>query len=219
MAEVARAAHDVADLTRTYHEWFAAARVLIRQIQPELEAAVFSLYEGTEGAGGALEKDPQRMGIIGAFARFPWTPAHNTLVMKINAQAGMVAGLMGVLDIKALDLQSLVAYDLMTDELAAAEHLVETGYTRAAGAVTGVVLERHLKMMCNNRRVAMGERETLGSLNLKLKDSYQDPSDYRRVIWLSEVRAQCDHDKDKEPDAGTVKGFVHEVRKFISTVS
>jgi hypothetical protein len=217
IAEEARGAPDAHKLTGDYHEWFAAARVLLHQVQPMMVAEFVTLYEGT--GGSANYGDYERLGISDGLGRFDWTPARAIVIKKIIAQAGMLSGLPTVIDLHVMDLRSLAAYDIMSDELAAAGHLVETGYTRAAGAVGSVVLERHLKLMCANRNIAIGDRETIGSLNQKLKDQYLDVADYQRVRWLSEIRAQCDHDKEKEPDAEAVEKLISQVREFISTVS
>lgn len=51
------------------------------------------------------------------------------------------------------------------------------------------------------------------------KKDYSDPSEYRRVQWLSELRAQCGHVKDVEPTVEKVEEFVGGVSKFISTTA
>jgi hypothetical protein len=206
------------EVAREYHTWYTSARVLLVQVASGMEKDFVRLYEGS-GRSVTSISEIEQMGISDALARWSWTPAQSVMVTKLNSQAGMIASLPKIIELHASNLRSLVAYDLMTDELAAAEHLVGTGYTRAAGAVASVVLERHLKLMCASRDIAVGDREMVGSLNQKLKDQYSDPADYKKVGWFSEIRAQCDHDKGKEPDTTAVTDLISGVKKFISTVS
>ena len=54
------------------------------------------------------------------------------------------------LDSSLYDIRYMVQADLFDSELDAAKQLLKFGHFRAAGAVSGVVLEKHLQGICNS---------------------------------------------------------------------
>lgn len=51
--------------------------------------------------------------------------------------------------------------DLMDEEIEAAEHLAKYKFIRAAGAVAGVVLERHLTQVCINHEYRVAKKNPI----------------------------------------------------------
>jgi len=92
------------------------------------------------------------------------------LVDLINHQLMIIKSLPAYLEGKAHNLKLTIASTLMGDELKEARLLLANGFTRAAGALAGVVLERHLKLRFDNTnpRIKYGEKATLGQLIHKL---------------------------------------------------
>jgi len=139
---------------------------------------------------------------------------------SFSAQVGFTRSIPGAIASRALGLRGLLARDLMDDELSAARHLLDNGYTREAGVIGGVVLERHLKLLCDKNSVTVGDKDTLGQLNDKLRKHYPDDSEYRRVQFLNEIRISCAHDKTTvPPDPNKVGQLLSGVQGFIATIT
>jgi hypothetical protein len=137
-----------------------------------------------------------------------------------QSQIGFVRAIPSAIGSKALGLRGILARDLMDDELSAARHLLDNGYVREAGVIAGVVLERHLKLLCDKNTVTVGDKDTLGQLNDKLRKHYPDDSEYRRVQFLNEVRISCAHDKTAvPPDPNKVSQLLSGVQGFIATIT
>jgi hypothetical protein len=69
------------------------------------------------------------------------------------------------------DIRQLVQADLFDSELDAGRELAKHKFTRAAGALAGVVLERHLAQVCDNHGVKVPKKNpTIADLNDALKE-------------------------------------------------
>jgi hypothetical protein len=118
------------------------------------------------------------------------------------------------------DIRQLVQADLFDSDLDAAAELLKKKFTRAAGAVAGVVLERHLAQACESHGVKISKKSpAISDLNDALKAANViDVPQWRFVQHLADIRNLCDHDKAKEPTAEQAGDLVEGVRKTIKTI-
>ena len=109
--------------------------------------------------------------------------------------------------------------DLFDNELDAAEDLNKKGYSRGAGAIAGVVLERHLETVCQNHKVNIPKNPTISKLYelLKSADVIDIPT-WRFIQHLGDLRNLCDHNKDKNPTDEQVNELLEGVKKITKTV-
>ena len=118
------------------------------------------------------------------------------------------------------DIRLLVQADLFDSELDAAKELLRQNFTRAAGALAGVVLERHLGQVCENHSVKIGKKTTgISNLNDALKEAaILDVAQWRFVQHLGAIRNLCDHSKKVEPTGEQVDDLISGVMKITKTV-
>ena len=118
------------------------------------------------------------------------------------------------------DIRQLAQADLFDSELDAAKELAKKGFTRAAGAVAGVVLERHLKEVCGNHGVTVRKaKPTISDLNDALKNANAiDIPQWRSIQFLGDIRNRCDHANEAEPTADQVEDLMAGVAKVTKTV-
>jgi len=104
--------------------------------------------------------------------------------------------------------------------LDAAEELARKKFTRAAGALAGVVLERHLAQVCDNHDIKVTKKNpTISDLNDALKEeNVVDVPEWRFVQRLGDIRNLCDHDKKVEPTPEQVSDLVDGVKKITKTL-
>jgi hypothetical protein len=113
-----------------------------------------------------------------------------------------------------------VQADLFDSELEAASELAKRGFTRAAGAIAGVVLEKHLGQVCANRNIGMKKTNpTISDFNdaLKKAEALETP-DWRFIQHLGDIRNLCDHNKATEPSKDQVADLIQGVGKVLKTV-
>ena len=118
------------------------------------------------------------------------------------------------------DIKQLVQADLFDSELEAAEELNKNGFIRGAGAVAGVVIEKHLEEVCNNHEVKTKKKNpTINDLNQNLKDSdIIDTKTWRFIQRLADLRNLCDHNKKKAPTKEDVDELISGVSKISKTI-
>jgi len=196
-------------LVENYHAWFTGARPLVRGNLPDCSDSFEAMYEL---ASESLKLVFDGINDLNEFQL-------HLFEQHLATQTGIVRSIPEALESKALGMRGILARDLFEDELTAARHLVGNGYVREAGVISAVVLERHLRLMCEKRGIQLSGKEMLGDLNNKLRQSYPDDSEFRRVQWMSEIRASCTHDKGPEPDASRVGQLITTVKDFIVTIS
>lgn len=118
------------------------------------------------------------------------------------------------------DIRQLVQADLFDSELEAAKELNKKGYLRGAGAIAGVVLERHLSQVCDNHGVKITKKSpSIADYNDKLKENetYDTPT-WRKIQHLGDLRNLCDHKKKKDPKPEDTDELIEGVEKITKTL-
>lgn len=137
----------------------------------------------------------------------------------ITRSQALVSSIPRYIEDRLYDLELMVAQAYLGDELKEADVLLKAGHTRAAGAVAGVLLERHLKTLCTKASppITLLKSDTISKLNDKLKGaSVYDAVQWRKVQWVGDIRNQCDHARTADPRRDDVRDLIAEVRKFVS---
>ena len=118
------------------------------------------------------------------------------------------------------DIRQLAQADLFDSELEAAAELVKHKFTRAAGALAGVVLERHLLQVCENHTIKVSKKAPgIANLNSALKQaSIIDVVQWRFIQHLADIRNLCDHGKKAEPTSSQVDDLIAGVAKVVKTL-
>ena len=118
------------------------------------------------------------------------------------------------------EIKQLVQADLFDGEIAAARELLKNKFLRAAGAIAGVVLEKHLREVCGAHKISITKKNPgIGDLNELLKsNSVIDIPQWRFISMLADIRNICDHNKQKEPTQEQVSDLVDGADKALKTI-
>jgi hypothetical protein len=118
------------------------------------------------------------------------------------------------------DIRQLVQADLFDSELAATKELNKKGFTRGAGAVAGVVLEKHLSQICASHNIPITKKTpTINDFNQLLKDANViDIPTWRFIQHLGDLRNLCDHNKEREPTEAEIEELSNGVDKITKTI-
>jgi hypothetical protein len=210
----------------SYQDWYSEAKVLIKQLLPDrlsdfaghyekpksrkyLTAENYKIEDYLQGLS-VTSGDWQKKNIVGLEAAIP----------QFRQQLAIVESIKRRFESSLFDIRQLVQGDLFDSDLDAAEELAKNKFTRAAGAVAGVVLERHLAQVCKNHGVKIGRKSpVISDLNNALKEEKViDVPQWRSIQLLADLRNLCDHNKTKEPTVEQVDDLVAGVRKTIKTL-
>ena len=205
-----------------YQAWYSEAKTLVRQLLPDRLDDFSSYYEKPRKAVTyesyrisdyllELEKtNPLGRVFVGPSAAIP----------RFAQQLAIVKAVSNRFESSLFDIKQLVQADLFDSELEAAKALVKHDFLRAAGALAGVVMERHLAQVCDNHGIPLHKKTpSIADFNDKLKEAEViDISQWRFNQHLGDIRNLCDHDKDAEPTKEQVNDLVDGVRKLTKTL-
>lgn len=147
-------------------------------------------------------------------------PTYETYaIQQFERQLGFLEAAKDLLNTTIFNIENDIRYNVYIDELDSAEHLLNRGYTRAAGYVAGVVLENHLKTVCKSiSTISLDGSETLSKYNILLKKEIGDVL-WGRIDAISRIRNLCDHAKDCDPTKKDVQFLINETREILQEVT
>ncbi len=206
-----------------YQIWYSEAKVLIKQLLPERLSDFTRHYEKPKPRkeityenyhiedyllGISIKRGIET--VVGPEAAIPRLQQQIAIVKSISARFGSTL----------FDIKQLVQADLFDSELDAARELVKNGFLRGAGAVAGVVLEKHLKQVADNHKVYTRKKHpTISDFNDLLKNGeVLDTPSWRQIQRLGDIRNLCDHNKDRDPTEDEVEELIGGVEKYTKTL-
>ena len=212
---------------RDYQRWYTESIAVLQQLLPVRLEEFQACYTA----------DPKRKSIaLTTFGIKDWLLGirsgedyrgqkhFNDLVgvaMRFRTQVEIIKSATARFESSLLEIhQQLLQADLFDTELEAATELRKAGFLRAAGTLAGVVLEKHLFAVCEDRSITVRKKNpTIGDLNNHLKDSeFIDVPTWRFIQRLGDLRNICAHNRDKEPTESDVTELIEGTAKISKTV-
>jgi hypothetical protein len=119
------------------------------------------------------------------------------------------------------EIKQLVQADIFDSEIDSARELLKNKFLRAAGAIAGVVLEKHLQQVYDDHTLKITKKNPgISDLNELLKAGFViDVPQWRHISMLADIRNLCDHNKQKEPTAQQVEDLITGADKVLKTVA
>lgn len=209
-----------------YQSWYSESLVLLKQLLPDRVSDFTKLYEKPKTRrkeityenyviedalqGLHITRGWQGEKVVGADAAIPRFTQQLNIIKAINKR----------FESSLFDIKQLVQADLFDSELEVAKELNKKGFVRGAGAIAGVVLEKHLLQVCDNHGVKITKKNpSISDYNDKLKGAgtYETPT-WRKTQHLGDLRNLCVHKKKKGPKTEDVDELVEGVESIIKTV-
>jgi tetratricopeptide (TPR) repeat protein len=221
-----KAAKYIADLPNfkaSYQRWYSEALAMLRQLLPHRVNDFVRLYEKPKprkdiGFENYRIEDylqglqVTRLGevLVDGSAAIP----------HFRQQLAIVEAAQARFESSLFDIRQMLQADLFDSELETAEHLAKYKFGRAAGAVAGVVLERHLSQVTSNHAISITKKNpTIADFNEALKAAdVIDLPQWRYIQHLADLRNLCDHAKVPDPTLEQVSDLVSGVKKVTKTV-
>lgn len=208
-----------------YQGWYSESLVIIKILLPDRLEDFIKLYEKPKGRKEILNsnyviEDYLQGTLVTNDYTYETLEGHNAAILQFKQQLNILKSVQKRFDSSLFDIKQLVQADLFDSELEAAEELNKKGFTRGAGAVAGVVLEKHLAQVCNNHEVKSKKKNpTINDYNQKLKDNNViDTKTWRFIQHLADLRNLCDHNKKKEPTKEDVEELIKGTGKVCKTI-
>ncbi|WMI72113.1 hypothetical protein RBH88_03165 [Aminobacterium sp. MB27-C1] len=207
-----------------YQSWYSEATALIRQLLPDRLDDFRRHYEKPKSRKDIsfenyrIEDCLQGLVIRTGFGEKKCGP--ESAIPHLRQQIAILKSVESRFHSSLFDIRQLVQADLFDSELAAATELSKKGFHRGAGAVAGVVLEKHLgQVFANHALKTRKKNPTISDFNDGLKNGgVIDTPEWRNIQRLGDIRNLCDHSKDRDPTDDEVEELIHGVGKMTKTL-
>ncbi len=211
---------------KRYQSWYTEAYATIKQLLPDR----LSEFEGY------YQPDPKRKALnLLTFSIQDWLvglragediygkKVFNDLAAaatRFGTQVQILEAASARFDSALLEIRQLVEADLFDSEIDSARELLRNGFSRGAGAIGGVVLEKHLREVCANHGAPVHKKSPpISDFNDALKTAGTiDVPIWRLIQRLGDIRNLCAHKKEREPTPEEVSELLDGVNKITKSL-
>lgn len=205
-----------------YEQWYSRAYAVIKQILPDRLDDFQKLYRNDKRKEVDFLTYTISDCLLGLVTRrgAEIKADGSAAIPKVHQQVNILESAEKRFESKLFDIIKIVQADLFDSELDAAKELLKNGFLRGAGAIAGVVLEKHLSEMCSNHKVLIKKNgPSISDLNdLLKKENVIEVPLWRFIQHLGDIRNLCDHNKKREPKNEEVTELIEGVQKIIKTL-
>jgi hypothetical protein len=219
--EKKRAEKNKGAFRREYQKWYTEALAVIRQITPERREEFEHLYRGD---GKRRSIDITNYTIQDWLAGLTFTSSnvdgYAAAAMRFSVQLEILKAAEKRFESTLFDIRQILQAELFDSELDTAKELLKGGFFRGAGAIAGVVLEKHLAQVASNHAITIRKKHpSISDLNDALKNAgVIDLTVWRGIQRLGDLRNLCDHSKEREPTSQDVGELIEGVDKCTKTL-
>ena len=206
-----------------YQRWYSEALALVRQLLPDRLNDFVRLYEKPKGRKEVTYENYR----VEDYLQNMVVTRGGQVILDSSAalpnfvqQVAILEAARARFDSSLFEIRQLVQADLLDSELEAANVLNSHSFVRAAGALAGVVLERHLAQVCEDHKlVILKKHPTIFDFNEALKTAGSiDVAQWRFHQHFADIRNKCDDSRPPEPTGAQVTDLIDGVKKVTKTV-
>lgn len=202
-----------------YQTWYTEALILLKQLLPDRVSDFVKLYEKPKTRKNVTRENYTiEDALQGLYTKDGLN--QKAAIPRFKQQLSIIESVNRRFESSLFNIKQLVQADLFDSELESAEELNKKGFIRAAGAVAGVVLEKHLAQVCENHKIKITKKDpTINDYNQLLKNNdVIETEDWRFIQRLADLRNLCDHSKEREPKKEEIDELINGVEKMTKTI-
>ena len=214
---------DIFSLTLNYQPWYTKALSAIRQLIPEREAdfvAAYKLDKRKEITADTYCISDYLQGLNVTRGGSEVFSSESSYTVKLMSQLAIVKSASESAKSKLRDISTVLRAELLDGDVECAKELLKKNHIRSAGVICGVVLESHLKSVCERRNIKFRKKNlAISDLNDALKnDGAFDTPMWRFIQRLGDIRNYCVHSKERDPTTDEVADLISGTEKVIKEV-
>jgi len=208
-----------------YQSWYSESLVLIKQLLPDRLSDFIKLYEKPKTrkdikyGNYVIEDYLQGLNVTNSYSG-EIIVGKEAAIPQFEQQLNILKSVSKRFESTLFDIKQLVQADLFDNELAAAKELNLNKFPRGAGAIAGVILEKHLAQVLQNHNLKVTKKHaSISDYNEILKNSsiYDIPT-WRKIQYLGDIRNLCDHNKKREPTLDEVNELISGVEAVTKNI-
>ncbi|SEI70250.1 hypothetical protein SAMN04487995_1783 [Dyadobacter koreensis] len=215
---------NILPFNREYQSWYSESLVLVKQLMPDRRNDFVRLYEkpktrkAIEYGNYVMEDYLQNLTVNSGYGEKKVGP--DAAISQFEQQLNILKSLERRFESSLFDIRQLVQADLFDSELDSARELNKNKFSRGAGAIAGVVLEKHLSEVLGNHNLTTSKKNpSISDFNDILKNAgVYDTPNWRKIQLLGDIRNLCDHNKTREPKQEEVDELISGVEAIIKTI-
>lgn len=206
-------------LTEVYQRFYTAAYRVVASIASERLSDFEAQYKSPKRAKINHSNYTIYDAMIGLVNEYSGLGPSNAM-SRVQNQIDILKSIRSHLGSTLFEFDQMLRMDLFDSELEAAKHLSERGHLRAAGAIAGVVLEKHLKQTAERHGFSSRKKApSIADFNEYLKaEGITDTVQWRRIQGLADIRNLCDHPKEREPSVDDLHDLLSGVERVLRSV-
>lgn len=203
-----------------YQPWYSEAMAVVKQLLPDRLENFTGLYEKPKSRKNLSWGSYVISDYLQGLQAYNGQVNPSAAIPQMQQQVNILKACERRFQSSLFEIKQLVQADLFDSELDGAREMVKHKFHRAAGAIAGVVLEKHLVQVCSNHSIVLPKKHlSIGDLNdLLKKNSVIETPLWRGIQRLGDLRNLCDHHKGKEPTVDDVGELIDSVEKLIKTL-
>lgn len=207
-----------------YEIWYTKALAAVGQIIPERLPEFAEAYRHQKRKEVTYDTYTISDFLLGLVVRRAGTPVFDTtqaFAHKLLRQLGIVSAAVVTAPSALRDIRATLRSELLDSDLVAARRLLAAAHLRSAGVVCGVVLETHLRALCERHQIKISKKDPgISDLNELLKGAAVfDVPTWRLIQRLADIRNLCGHRKDRDPKADEVEDLISGTEKITKEFS
>jgi hypothetical protein len=196
-----------------YQSWYTKTLRVVEILAPDRYQEFKAYYEvdpkrKSLGYGTYVIQDFLK-GVAPASHRFENFDTRGQTLQNAFNQLTIVNALSSRIESVLANIDTELLSEIQDAELQTAKQLTKVSL-RAAGSLTGVLIEHHLQKLAQNHGVKLRKKNpTISDLNDPLKsEGVFDTPTWRKVTYLADLRNICSHKKDVEPTKEQVNELI-----------
>ncbi|WP_299865106.1 hypothetical protein [uncultured Roseobacter sp.] len=207
-----------------YQSWYSRSYALIKQVVPDRLSDFTSYFDIPKGRKTVDFQNYMIRDYLQGLQTTRWdgdvVVDGSAAIPEFKQQLNMVKAAKDALASTLMDLKGVLQADLFDSEVETAVALAKAGYLRAAGAICGVVIEKHLRHVCDIHKISVRKKSPgISDLSQLLKDGdVTTVPQWRFIQHLADIRNICDHAKGREPTKEEIEDLVAGTEKVLKTV-
>ena len=204
------------EFRKNYNAWYNESLRIIKQLMPERLDDFVEYYKPHSGSRKRIESNA----IIHFLNDDSLSFSETEISIRFEQQFRIVESMRSCFDSSLYTIKSILQADLFDSELDAAKELQKKGFLRAAGAICGVVIERHLSQVCERRGIKVTKKNPSISDYKSILQSNDviDVQQMRRIELMADIRNKCDHNKNVEPTDDDITEIISGTNKIIKSI-
>ena len=205
-----------------YQRWYSESLALLKQLMPDRLPEFVSLYHG-DGKHKKLYRDNYNIQDwlkgLRAFedrAGNKFFDDIGIVLLNLKTQISILKSIESRFESSLFDVAHLTRVEIYNSELNAARELAERGFLRGAGVIAGVVIEKHLGLVCNSHAVTpRTEHPTIKDFSdLLKKEKVVETPTWKQIRRLEDLRHLCDQSEEREPTKDEVAELIDVTEKL-----